>query len=313
MRYGVAEWYGHIVAELSPERRRDLAGKAKLGIKQASMPCPFRQEADSNASCNKKAGVCTLRQHRRDTNGRILAEAPFVTMCPNRFWHDNQIFRWIGNEVLGTSHPTLIKEVDFLEGLPPQAGQENDSESEVSEKDGKPVGRIDLVLMHPENPKEWCALELQGVYFSGESMASHLDQYVPEDIAELVWPDKNRRPDWRSSGPKRLMPQLQTKIPTLRRWGKKMTVVIDKPFRESLGSFAPIKHLSNADIAWFVVDYDTKTGTIKLVDKIFTTLESSVEALTAGIPRSRDDFENKLATIVNSKAKAMKKKVIRLA
>jgi Restriction endonuclease NotI len=90
---------------------------------------------------------------------------------------------------------------------------------------------------------------------------------------------------------KGLMPQLQTKVSTLRRWGRKMTVVVDRPFFDSLGTMISIAHLSNADIAWFVVDYDPDSGAMSLTERVFTTLESSVEALTAGVPMSRDAFE----------------------
>lgn len=290
-----------------------------MGVKQADMPCPFRQEADPDARCNKKGGVCTLRPYTRVIDNKVTAEPPFVTMCPNRFWQNNEIFRWVGQEVIGTSKPTLIREVDFLERLTPStagdepsAGSEDPATAASEGKEGKPVGRIDLVLMHPDNVAEWCALELQGVYFSGEGMPSHLAQYGANADGGLVWPDKIRRPDWRSSGPKRLMPQLQTKIPTLRRWGKKMAAVIDKPFYEQLGKFTPIPHLSNADIAWFVVEYDHETGEMKLADRVFTTLESSVEGLTAGLPKSRQDFEDKLKQILDSNKKSVQKKVIRL-
>ena len=43
-------------------------------------------------------------------------------------------------------------------------------------------------------------------------------------------PNAVRRPDWRSSSAKRLMPQLQIKAPTLRRWGTKLAVAVDMPF-----------------------------------------------------------------------------------
>lgn len=36
---------------------------------------------------------------------------------------------------------------------------------------------------------------------------------------ELNVTTKNRRPDWRSSGAKRLSPQLEAKSPVMRRWG----------------------------------------------------------------------------------------------
>ena len=197
--------------------------------------------------------------------------------------------------------------VDFLESL---VSTDADEEGE-EEKDREAVGRIDTILIHPDKPSEWCALELQAVYFSGPGMPSHLAQYA--SATGLMFPDKQRRPDFRSSGPKRLMPQLQTKVPTLRRWGKKMAVVVDAPFFKSLGPMVAIPHLSNSDIAWFVVDYDPATGAVSLMKTVFTTLESSVEALTAGIPKSREAFEEKLAGLLTATNKAAKKKVIRLS
>ena len=156
-------------------------------------------------------------------------------------------------------------------------------EQDINDDVKELVGRIDTILVDPENPKAWCALELQAVYFSGKGMPSHLRQYSDRSITGLVFPDETRRPDFRSSGPKRLMPQLQTKVPTLRRWGKKMAVVVDEPFFENLGKITEIPHLSNADIAWFVISYDVRSGAMGLSKKIYSTLENSVEALTAGI------------------------------
>jgi hypothetical protein len=37
----------------------------------------------------------------------------------------------------------------------------------------------------------------------------------------VPFPAVQRRPDFRSSGPKRLMPQLQIKVPTISRWGRR--------------------------------------------------------------------------------------------
>jgi hypothetical protein len=50
----------------------------------------------------------------------------------------------------------LIKEVDFLESVIVPDAPEDDSERDA-------VGRIDTVLVHPDKPNEWCALELQAV------------------------------------------------------------------------------------------------------------------------------------------------------
>jgi Restriction endonuclease NotI len=110
------------------------------------------------------------------------------------------------------------------------------------------------------------------------------------------FPAAHRRPDWRSSGPKRLLPQLQTKTPTIRTWGKKIAVVIDEAFYSSLVGLDREKHLSNAEIAWFVVKYDAAPNGWKLAPKevIFTKLDSSVKALTGGTPLSKEAFERQL-------------------
>ena len=47
-----------------------------------------------------------------------------------------------------------------------------------------------------------------------------------------------RRPDYRSSGPKRLSPQLDVKVPVLRNWGKKVVVVIDRFFYDNMNTLA---------------------------------------------------------------------------
>lgn len=307
-RYGVGEWYGNIVAQLSPQRRVELAEKAKLTFKAAAMPCPFKQSAqEPERLCHKPGGVCSLVRYRKDETGKVSTFGDFVTVCPNRFWQDGAVFRWIGQQLLGTATPTLISEVEFLEAISEDEDSGNDQDAEKSEA----VGRIDLVLQNPETGR-WCAVELQAVYFSGKKMPTHLAQFSTSS-SDLPWPDANRRPDWRSSGPKRLMPQLMTKIPTLRRWGIRMAVVVDKGFSESLGPMRGVKHISNSDIVWFVVDYDPKTGAIKLSDVMQTTLEDSMEGLTAGIALAREQFEAKLQEILTSEKPAMKKKVNKLS
>ncbi len=106
----------------------------------------------------------------------------------------------------------------------------------------------------------------------------------------------HRRPDWRSSGPKRLLPQLQIKVPTISRWGKKVAVVVDEAFFESLVGLESEKYLSNSDIAWFVVGYDqTEIGWSLTPRKVvFTKLDASVRALTGGVPLDQQRFENQI-------------------
>ena len=107
-----------------------------------------------------------------------------------------------------------------------------------------------------------------------------------------------RRPDYRSSGVKRLMPQLLTKIPTMRRWGKKMAILVDWAFFHSMGEMETTKHISNADIAWFLVDFVedplSKRYRLEVVDEIYTTLESATLGLTGGVPVAQGDFEQRV-------------------
>ncbi|MGH9451798.1 MAG: NotI family restriction endonuclease, partial [Terriglobia bacterium] len=98
-------------------------------------------------------------------------------------------------------------------------------------------------------------------------------------------------------GQKRLMPQLQIKVPTLRRWGKKMAVVVDHSFFFAMGKMRTVPHITNCDVAWFVVRYEAiAEGRYRLVrDAVqFTTLEDSVEGLTAGVPVSLEVFEKRI-------------------
>src|SRR5204863_1798236 len=114
-------------------------------------------------------------------------------------------------------------------------------------------GRIDNVLVHTtRDPMHWCALEIQAVYFSGAAMGREFKLVQTFTGEGLPFPAANRRPDYRSSGPKRLMPQLQTKVPSLRRWGKKMAVVVDEAFFRALGPMDHVPDISNCDIAWFI-------------------------------------------------------------
>lgn len=288
---------------MTSSEMNEFSLKSTMSVKAADMPCPFRLAADPDARCNKKGGVCSLRQYREDALGKVTAQGGFVTMCPNRFWAGNKVFEWIGKDLVDSQKPIIVREVDFLET--PGVDEAKDTEATADA-----VGRIDMVLMNAANELEWCTVEVQAVYFSGKKMAAHLDQFAVSGLNGMPFPDAIRRPDFRSSGPKRLMPQLQTKVPTLRRWGKKMAVIIDVSFANSLGAFTKISHLSNCDIVWYVVDYDQATGEIVLDRKILTTLESSVEALTAGVPRSREEFEGKLKSILKG---TMGKKVVRFS
>jgi hypothetical protein len=225
-------------------------------------------------------------------NGPVAGVGHVITTCPNRFLEANTIFRWVGNTLLQTENPIVLGEIGFLDRL----RADNDGEDDEGDKRDF-IGRIDCVLVHPKHvPLDWCALELQAVYFSGKRMPHEFKMLAETTTEALPFPAEYRRPDWRSSGPKRLLPQLQTKVPTVRTWGKKMAVVIDEDFFETLAGLDRERHLSNAEIAWFIVGYDQKPGGWKLTPRevVFTQLDASVKSLTGGVPLSKEKFEEQL-------------------
>ncbi len=256
-RYSIGEWYGTGFESLTPSERFNRAKTERDAEAILGEICPFQ----NNAKCNKKGGVCSLRQYQQVSDGPVSGVGPVITTCPQRFLEADTIFRWVGETLLQTSEPVVLDEIGFLDRLRPE---ETEADADEDSKDF--IGRIDNVLVHPlRQPMDWCALELQAVYFSGKSMANEFKMLSEKETDALPFPAKHRRPDWRSSGPKRLLPQLQTKVPTIRTWGKKMAVVIDEAFFGSLVGLEREKHLSNSEIAWFVVGYDPKPPPTTLV------------------------------------------------
>lgn len=303
-KYGIGEWFGKVVADISRDQREQLLELSRTDVEERQTVCPFVQEAFPKSTCFKQSGVCSIRLYEQ-SDLAVTQSGNFVSLCPARFWQDNEVFRWVGQTILGTSTPLVISEVAFL-------ARQKDSKSPQKEgRESKPVGKIDGVLVDPKNSKNWCALEFQAVYFSGEKMSTHLEQFLEVQTGTLPFPDKRRGPDFRSSAPKRLMPQLQIKVPTLRRWARKMAVVIDEDFFSSFaGSLREEKEISNCDIVWFVVDFDHDSLQIKLSRTAFSTLEASVEALAGGIPRAESEFQKDLEAALSLVGKAGSRKTI---
>ncbi len=220
--------------------------------------------------------MCSLLKYDRlQQNGEVVvaSEAGTLrTICPSRFEQGGEIYRWIGEVILGHPDAVTIGSMNFRD-----------------------LGTFDNVLVVPDTkPLEWCAIEKQAVYFSGRAMRRDFEGILSHEGDTLPWPVEARRPDYRSSGPKRLMPQLQMKVPWFRRWGKKMAVVVDADFfNEVLGDLRTVEEIPNCDVAWFVVTYD---DTLKLQrGRLYlTTLEDSLHSLVAGSGLSLGDFEKRV-------------------
>lgn len=252
-RFGIGEWYGQSFVHLTRDQQKYYAEIAISHSKTNAPPCPFKSP-DLSEPCTKKGGICALRLYQDTGNGcAIVAEGDAGKLritCPHRFRQNNTVYSKVAESLIGTSSPTVVPEVRFL--------RRNDNLSVGGENPGgdsksEDVGNIDIVLVNQEvSDINWCALEIQAVYFSGEKMNLLFDHIRDFSLAGIPFPDRVRRPDYRSSGPKRLMPQLQIKVPTLRRWGKKMAVVVDVPwFRTNVVGVETVSDISNCDIAWF--------------------------------------------------------------
>lgn len=293
IRFGIGEWYGKSFIHLTIEERRFFALLQHQKKKdRQSQPCPPRLAENIDAVCTKEGGVCSIRAYKLSDKEVTIPEGNWgklVTTCPYRFNEGKIIFHWVGKTILDCTDSTIVNEVGFLE---------KDKEIMGESQGRDDVGRIDKVLVNPnKEPLSWCALEIQAVYFSGASMKKDFDNIVINSKDGLPFPAGVRRPDFRSSAPKRLMPQLQIKVPTLRRWGKKMAVVIDRSFYDSIGDMGKIEDLSNSDIAWFVVRYkeeEMKQAILEPDVVIYTTLERTVEGLTGGKPVSLNEFEKRI-------------------
>jgi hypothetical protein len=255
------------------------------------MVCPFKPPEPGKPvrRCNKKGGVCSLRMFVQDAAGVVHGNGEPVITCPNRFLEANLVVRWVGETLLGASNPQVISELPFLMG---------EIQAEEEESEPNAVGKIDKVLVNADGQTlQWCALEMQAVYFSGMSMENDFKVMREWTGPGVPFPQVQRRPDFRSSGPKRLMPQLQVKVPTISRWGKKMAVVVDKAFWESLSEMRETRDLSNCEIVWFVVSFvQVADGRFALRrDQVhYTTLDNAVEGLTGGTPMSLERFEREI-------------------
>ena len=331
-RLHIAEWYGHPFHRLEDQDRVRLSGhtvggatmakaeivrlttleekaigaplapreidrlnllRKRLAKQQAEeLPCPFRIDT-AHATCTKPGGVCSIRLYHED-QGQITPiegdRGRLRALCPWRFHQNGTAFKIVGEHLLADPDPIRAGEIGFLE-----------STGNLDSDPGEDVGRIDMILVKSNgiagSPMEWVAVEVQAVYFSGKNMGIEFD-YLRKTQGKLSMAREKRRPDYRSSGVKRLMPQLQTKVPTLRRWGKKMAVIVDAPFFYSMGTMTRESHVSNADIVWFLVDFvENPTSAcynLAVIEVFYTTLESATLGLTGGVPLSQTQFEARI-------------------
>ena len=268
-RYGIAEWYGHDLLSLEPAERRRLAVIAQEGPQQ---PCAFAE-----GPCTKTGGVCSIRPYEAAGSRIKNLAGPVAITCPNRFEQHGMLLRWLA-EIVGFSDGAMVaREVPFMVG-----------------PTGAAAGMIDLVVATDAHELRWFGLEVQAVYFSGDKMSNEFAVLESDDGEAPPFPRGRRRPDWRSSSAKRLMPQLQVKVPTLRRWGSKIAVAVDLPFFDAIGgpSPQPNRDLGSGDVIWLVSE--AHDGQLSRRHWEILTLERTCEKLLAANEVTRSEFERTL-------------------
>lgn len=267
--YGIAEWYGYDFAVLGAGERQRLAGVA---LRESGAPqCPFQPGI---RECSKKGGVCCIREYG-ELNGRAVITGPPVIVCPHRFAQAGMVATWLA-EIMGFQGPYVAREVPFMR----------------SPTTGRSAGKIDLVVAAGREASDWVALEIQAVYFSGRKMAVEFEALVEDDGLLPPFPRLRRRPDWRSSSAKRLMPQLEVKVPTLRQWGKKLAVAVDPSFFDAVGGKSPnpSKDINDGDVIWLVPEISEDGGLERYHWEVLS-LEASGTKLLSAETIKREEFE----------------------
>lgn len=284
MAWTINEWFGRKIDDMTSAERLEAAKHSLNLLPDNNVKlCPFQQDLRAGAVCSKAGGVCSIRD-------AVFPDKQPATVCPNRFLssqHGENIFTFMANEFFKVEGEfAVVSEVPFLYQV----------DSEGNPKTKK-AGRIDWILI-PDTDVEyqnldWLAIETQAVYFSGASMDNDFKHYL-DSPEHLLVPTVMRRPDWRSSGAKRLAPQLDVKAPALRRWGKKVAVVIDSAFFSQLAALPDVgTDFQNSEIIWVVVKYEDDQS-LSIEKVLYAELAESVAALQATKPVTMSEFQESL-------------------
>ncbi len=226
--------------------------------------CPFRNAPCTKSSKADPIGICSL------SDGGEAA-----TLCPVRFVERDIIFKDAARLAFGENiRIGVFPEVRILEI----------KKSRTKRKNTK-IGKVDYLIGKIEGDQviDFAAVEVQAVYFSGKEIRSSLKYYMENGSFELH--NSDRRPDFRSSAQKRLVPQLQLKIPVFRRWGKKVFIVVDSLFFKSLPTFEETTH-ANSEVTWlsYPIEPSGKDYTVGEANISYSEWDEVRNALREGTP-----------------------------
>ena len=230
----IAEIFGHGIEDQSEAAWEDRDARR----------CRFRDGPCNKSSITDPIGICSV------SDGKEAA-----SLCPVRFLDNGRIFRDAARIAFGEAASfAVFPEIRILQVPDPK-------------KQGslKKIGKVDFVLgkIVGGEVTDFCAVEVQAAYFSGTETRSALKHFIAHRHFGIL--NTFRRPDFRSSAQKRLIPQLQLKVPVFRRWGKKFFVVVDSQFFRSLPEFRTTTP-ANSELTWLVYPLARQGETYQMQD-----------------------------------------------
>ena len=210
-------------------------------------------------------------------------------VCPVRFLQNSQTFVDVATAAFGAGRKIAVRpELRILR-----------------KENGKKAGKVDYIIAalgKNGKPVDFCALEVQAVYVSGSSYYPMFHEFLKTGVP----PQEKRGMDWLSSR-KRLIYQLNLKVPVFRRWGKKFFVAVDKQFFGALPKMKPVADIENSEVTWVVYDFrrrdEAKRFSMSSAEFYFTEWADVEVALREGVPpKQQEILDDVYAAMTRKKA-----------
>ena len=155
----------------------------------AAMSVPI--QSGLTVACWKAGGVCSLRRYalHADSEAALLPTSWGLGLLVPA--DSSRATRYIGGSVrlFSTIPMRCLGAVNFLERVPLVGGEGTESASREE------VGRIDNVLVVRNSaPLQWCTVEIQAVYFSGDRMEHEFAALRDNQAGGLPFPVEPWRP-----------------------------------------------------------------------------------------------------------------------
>src|SRR5690554_1121351 len=262
----LAEVFGYPTSNFSDDAKRHRREKL----------CPFNNKVPqcTKDKANDPLGVCSVFAGDGDT----------AITCPVRF-REGWDFVYRAQEFFfpDAQNWTTLGERNLRDG------------------DGNSAGNIDFVSVAYNDDGEiydFGVIEVQAVYISG-NVRKPFEYYLkaPQQRHDMIWTETHVGVDLKSSGPKRLGPQIIQKGKIMEAWGKKMAIVLEEKILTCLPAIEMVSR-REAEIAWIIygLDYDAHTEVYRLKHSgtVYSTYKDTFNALLTSEAGDVQDFYQKL-------------------